>query len=194
MPFFYSGFLHWLSSFSISTSILISFPFRHPLFCRVLIGFVLFYYVFFFPPVSSLSAHSHSLCPSSLLPFISSRSSKISSFHSPTLDAFSWCLSPSGASWAPFSASPPPSLFTFHTIHGLHKFSHRFPVPPSSQVPSSSCLAVEQGSVAPSLQILLSQEGAGGNLTAAARKPHCGGAEIWAHSHISAQLKVRLGH
>lgn len=48
MPFFYSGFLHWLSSFSISTSILISFPFRHPLFCRVLIGFVLFYYVFFF--------------------------------------------------------------------------------------------------------------------------------------------------
>lgn len=148
---------------------------------------------FFFFLQFPVSAHSHSQCPS-LFPFISSHSSKISSFHSPTLDAFSWCLSPSAASWAPTLHSPPPSPFTFHTFYGLHHFSHRFPVPSFSQIPSSSCLAVEQGSVATSLQILLSQGGAGANLTAAVRKPHCVGAEIWAHSHINTHLKGRLGH
>lgn len=137
---------------------------------------------FFFFLQFPVSAHSYSQCPS-LFPFISSHSSKISSFHSPTLDAFSWCLSPSAASWAPTLHSPPPSPFTFHTFYGLHHFSHRFPVPSFSQIPSSSCLAVEQGSVATSLQILLSQGGAGANLTAAVRKPHCVGAEIWAQPH-----------
>lgn len=79
----FTSFLHlpFLPSFS-----------SHPssdnlLFCGVLIGFVLFSFSFFFfsfwfPD----SAQSHSLCPLSL--FISSCSSKISTFHSPTFGYF----------------------------------------------------------------------------------------------------------